>query len=135
MKTRSWTTGLVAASMLFMASVQATETMTSDGYSVEDYQLQTAQDLVDICTIKKGHPDHDIARSFCYGFFEGAIHYDTALEGTPAYVDIVCSPEGTTRTLAVIVFAKFMQSNPQYGSDKPIDGVFRALGTKWPCPE
>lgn len=134
MKLRQLTSGLFAASVFFAPALQA-DTMTSDGYSVEDYTLKTAHDLADICTIDAGHPDHDIARSFCYGFFEGAIHYDTALEGTPAYVDIVCSPEGTTRTEAVMVFAEFMQANPKYGSDKPIDAVFRGLSEKWPCPE
>lgn len=134
MNTGNWTTMLCLVLACAVTSVHA-DTMTSDGYSVEDYTLKTARDLVDICTIATGHPDHDIARAFCYGFFEGATHYDDAIAGTPAYVDIVCSPEGTTRTEAVMAFAAFMKANPQHGAEKPIDAVFRGLSDKWPCDD
>ena len=109
------------------------DVMTSDGYSVEDYKLHTANELVDICTIESGHPDHAIATAFCYGFFEGAVHYDEAIAGTEWYEDIVCNPPETTRTQAVTVFNQYIKANPQYGSEPPIDAIFRALVAKWPC--
>ena len=109
------------------------DTMSSKGYSLEDYHLGSAQDLVDLCTLEESHPDYAIAKSFCYGFFEGAIHYHDTIKEMPGYVEIVCDPEGTTRTAAVIEFTRYLQSNPQYGSEMPLDAVFRALSARWPC--
>lgn len=134
MNTGNWTLGLLLA-LLGAVSMAHADTMTSDGYSLEDYTLENAHNLADICAIDAAHPDHDIAKAFCYGFFEGAINYDDAIQGTPAYVEIVCSPEGTTRTDAVMEFSAFMKANPQYGSESPIDAVFRALSARWPCEE
>lgn len=104
-------------------------------YSIEDFRLHTAKDLVDVCTIDASHSDHPVATAFCYGFFEGASRYDEAIADTTAYVDIVCSPDGTSRSEAVTVFIAYISANPQYGSEAPVDAAFRALSAKWPCPE
>jgi hypothetical protein len=108
-------------------------TVTSGGYTLEDYTLQTAASLVNVCTLRQSHPDHVTARGFCYGFFEGATHYHDAISKSPTYHEIVCNPPGTTRTDAVEVFVAYLKANPQYGSEAPIDAIFRALVAKWPC--
>ncbi|MEP5766353.1 MAG: Rap1a/Tai family immunity protein [Halieaceae bacterium] len=118
---------LLSAAALLALNAQAGD------YSLEDFNLNTAEDLLDVCTVKASHADHAVATAFCYGFFEGAHHYDDAIENTTAYVDIVCSPDGTTRTEAVAVFVAYLGANPQYGSEKPVDAAFRALSSKWPC--
>jgi hypothetical protein len=51
------------------------------------------------------------------------------------YNDILCSPEGVTRTQAATVFVQYLKDNPQYGIEPPIDAIFRALIAKWPCSE
>jgi hypothetical protein len=119
---------LGAASLLVMSAHAA-------DYSIENFRLNTADDLVSVCTIEVSHPDHPVATAFCYGFFEGASRYDEAIEDTATYVDIVCSPDGTTRTEAVTVFVEYISANPQHASEAPVDAVFRALSTEWPCPE
>lgn len=106
-----------------------------DGYSLEDLALDSASDLVDVCTIEPGHEHYASALAFCYGFFEGAIHYDEAISKAPGHVDLVCSPAGTTRSQAVGVVVTYLQANPQHGEEAPIDAIFRALVDKWPCPE
>jgi hypothetical protein len=107
-----------------------------DGYSSDDLAVQTANDLFDVCTIDTAHSEYDLATGFCYGFFEGAKHYDDALAGSGLHNDIVCSPEGgATRTQAVNVFIQYLKDNPQYGIEPPIDAIFRALIAKWPCSE
>jgi hypothetical protein len=120
--------------VLSAAALLAVNAQAGD-YSIEDFRLHTAADLVDVCTIDTSHTDHPVATAFCYGFFEGASHYDEAIEDTTAYVDIVCSPDGTTRTEAVMVFIEYIRANPQYGSEGPVDAAFRALAAKWPCPD
>ena len=103
------------------------------GYTEADLVLDSAGDLVDVCDIGVAHGHYETARAFCYGFFEGAIHYDEAISMTTQYVDMVCSPEGTTRVQAVDVFLRYMKANPQYRGEQPIDAIFRALVDEWPC--
>lgn len=106
-----------------------------DGYSIEDFRLGTAGDLVDVCTLDSAHNHHEIAKAFCYGFFEGAVHYDDAISGSETYVDIVCSPDDTTREQAVTVYIEYINANPMHASEPPVDAIFRALVAEWPCGE
>ena len=138
MKIKGWT-GIAGAAVLiagWLVSGQLrAETKSSDGYTLEDFRLHTAANLVDVCTLGQGHPDHETARAFCYGFFEGATHYHDTISISPTYNRISCSPPGTTRTEAVEVFVTYVRTNPQYASEAPIDTIFRALVAKWPCNE
>jgi hypothetical protein len=109
-------------------------TTSSDGYSIEDFRLSSAGDLVDVCTLETGHRDHEVAKAFCYGFFEGAANYDDAISNLEWYNDIVCMPADATRAQAVAVYIDYIKANPQYESETPVDSIFRALVAKWPCP-
>ncbi len=86
----------------------------SDGFTLEDMKLMTAGELLDICTIEPGDEHYDVARAFCYGFFEGGIRYNQALAGADNHKQLVCAPEVTTRLQGVEVFASYLQANPQY---------------------
>jgi hypothetical protein len=136
MNIKGWT-GIVGAAVLtagWLVSGQLwAQTKLSDGYTLEDFSLRTAADLVDICTLEQSHFDHMAARAFCYGFFEGGTHYDDAMSSSPTHKKIVCDPPGTTRMETVEVFVSYVRTNPQYGSETPIDTIFRALVAKWPC--
>jgi hypothetical protein len=125
---------LLSAGWLFAGNLSAANT-GSDGYSIEDFRLHTAQDLVDVCTLSTGHEHYDAAIAFCYGFFEGATHYDDAIATSMWYSDIVCTPPDVTREQAVAVFIEYMETNSEYASGPPIDGIFRGLIAKWPCAE
>jgi len=123
---------VLGAGWLISGNAQASE---RNGYSPEDFDVHTANDLFDVCTIDPGHADHNLAIGFCYGFFEGASHYDDALAGSGLHNDIVCAPAGVTRTQATAVFIQYIEGNPQYGIEPPIDAIFRALIAEWPCAE
>jgi len=135
MKYSGWTgiLGFILTSgLLTSAHLQAE---SGNGYSLEDLRLNTSSELVDVCTIGTGHDDHAVALAFCYGFFEGAAHYDDALAGPEWHRDILCEPPEVTRAQAVAVFVQYIEANPQYGAEGPVDGIFRALVDKWPCTE
>jgi hypothetical protein len=138
MKIKGWT-GIVGVAVLtagWLVSGQLrAETKSGDGYTLEDFRLHTAADLVNICTLGQNHPDHETARGFCYGFFEGGAHYHDTISTSPSYQEIVCDPPETTRTEAVEVFITYVRANPRYASDTPINTIFRALVAKWPCEE
>ena len=121
-----WGTGWMAAANLHAET---------DGFSLEDFKLGSAGDLVDVCTLEPAHQHYTTALAFCYGFFEGAIHYNEAISGSDHHVELVCEPPGTTRLQGVEVFVSYMEANPQYHDEASIDAIFRALMARWPCPE
>ena len=127
-----WTTLVLAATVFFLSEAVAQTELTNE-YELQDFQLTKAADLMDVCTLERTHPDHLVATAFCYGFFEGGIRYDQALESSPDYKRIVCPPDNATRTQAVEAFIAYMKANPQHATDMPIDAIFRALVDKWPC--
>lgn len=138
MRIKGWVKilGVAVLSVVWLvAGPLRAETKLSDGYTLEDFTLRTAADLVDVCILDESHPDYVAARAFCYGFFEGGTHYDDAISASPTYNKIVCDPPGTTRTQAVDVFVTYLKANPQHGSEGPIDAIFRALVAEWPCEE
>jgi len=105
----------------------------SEGFTLEDVKLSTAGELLDACTIKPEDEHYDVARAFCYGFFEGGIRFNQALAGAENHKELFCAPEGTTRLQGVEVFTSYLQANPQHATEGPIDAIFRALMAKWPC--
>ena len=134
MKHNGWKMFLGA--MLLCAAWLVTGNVHADqGYELEDFGLRSAQDLLEVCTLEPSHPHHEIALAFCYGFFEGAIHYAKALGDSRLYANLVCPPAGTTRSEATAVIVTYLQANPQYGTEAPLDAAFRALIDKWPCQE
>jgi hypothetical protein len=136
MNITGWTgivgSAVLIAGWLVAGQLQAAAT-SSDGYSLEDFRLHTAADLVDVCTLGQGHPHYETARGFCYGFFEGGSHYHNTISVSPKHRKIFCAPEETTRSEAVEVFITYVRANPQYAVETPIDTIFRALVAKWPC--
>ena len=121
-----WSAGLMSPGNLYA---------NSDGYTLQDLKLQSAGDLVDVCTIEAGHEEYVAAVAFCYGFFEGAIRYAQAVTDANYHKQLVCAPEGTTRLDAVQVFVEFINENPQYGEEGPVDAIYRALMPRWPCTD
>jgi hypothetical protein len=138
MNIKGWTgivgVAVLTAGWLVSGQLQA-EAASNDGYTLEDFRLRAAADLVDVCTLGESHPHYETARGFCYGFFEGAKHYHDTISGAPSHQKLVCAPAEITRTDAVEVFITYIRNNPQYASDGPIDAIFRALIAKWPCAE
>jgi hypothetical protein len=103
------------------------------GFTIADLKLQSAGELVDVCTIDDSNPDYAAALAFCYGFFEGAIRYAEAIAGPEAHKNLICPPADATRLQAVEVFVSYIKANPQYASERPIDAIYRSLMPHWPC--
>ncbi len=135
MTCRRWigvlTVALWSAGWMTPGSAQA----ATGGFSLAELKLQSAGDLVKICTIEPTHEDYVAGLAFCYGFFEGTIRYAEAIAGSESGLKLVCPPPGTTRLQAVEVFVVYMKEHSQYASDGPVDGIYRALMPHWPCPE
>ena len=65
---------------------------------MDDFTLETGQDLVDLCSVSQGAPLYADATMFCYGVIEGIIQYHDAVGRGPDGDLIVC-PEGAVAVL------------------------------------
>lgn len=103
-------------------------------FTNEDFKLDSTEDLLDICTVEPSDPSHWAATAFCYGFFQGAMHYHDALaRGGAEFAPIICPAEPLTVREVVTTFVTYAQANPKFLAEPPIDTAFRAVAEKWPC--
>jgi hypothetical protein len=59
------------------------ETTDAEGKEKEALYLKTTQDLVDLCSIEKGHPLYEKGIAFCYGYVTGAMNFYGAIAPSP----------------------------------------------------
>ena len=124
-------TSLVLA--LGVALAPWTSWAQTDGYSLDDYQLRTSGDLLDICALDDSHVNYWEACGFCLGFFAGGIHLHDALTTAEDFPRIACPGEGVTRSDVVATFVSYAEAHPEYLDERPMDTVFRAVIERWPC--
>jgi hypothetical protein len=105
----------------------------TDGYTLDDYQLRTSGDLLDICSLDSSSPSYWEARGFCLGFFAGGIHLHDALASSEDFPRLACPTGQVTRNDVVAVFVDYARAHPEYLSERPMDTVFRAVSDEWPC--
>jgi hypothetical protein len=105
----------------------------SEGFAHEDFQVATAQNLFDICTLDQSHPDYWTARAFCYGYFQGGTDFHEAMAPVPNFQPIACPEGAATVRDAVEAFVDYGRAHPEDLSEAPMDVMFRAVGEQWPC--
>jgi hypothetical protein len=119
---------------LGVALAPVTAWAQSDGYSLDDYQLRTSGDLLDICALDDSHAQYWEARGFCLGYFAGGIDLHDALAAGREFPQIACPTEGVTRNDVVETFVTYAEAHPEHLNERPMDTVFRAVADRWPCP-
>ena len=109
-------------------------TLQAEPVTREDFQMQTTQDLVDVCSVKPGEPNYEGALGFCLGFEEGAFQYYMTLAAGSPQDRFVCPPEPVPSRAEVMQwFLAWARENPRYLNERPVDSLFRFLQTTWPC--
>lgn len=103
------------------------------GFSLDDFQVETTQDLLDICTLERGHPSHFEAQAFCYGYFQGGADFHQALAAGPEFQPIACPTSEVTVRDVVATFVAYARAHPEYLDERPMDTAFRAVSAEWPC--
>jgi hypothetical protein len=104
-----------------------------EGFAHDDFQVATAQDLFDICTLDQSHPDYWTARAFCYGYFHGGADFHEAMAPVPGFQPLACPEGAATVREAVDAFVNYARAHPEDLARQPMDVVFRAVGEQWPC--
>ena len=102
--------------------------------SEKDFEANTAQDLVNLCSASPDDPMYHQAINFCHGYFVGAFHYYEAMSSGPKGVKFVCLPDSRpSRNEAINMIVEWVQANPQYLKETPVEAQFRFMMQKWPC--
>lgn len=134
---RQWSCASAAIGAAALAVAVVTTTPASadshEGFTHDDFQARSAQDLIDICTLDKGNPDYWEAQAFCFGFFHGGVQFHNALTSGESFDPIACPGPDATVQAAVAVFVDYARANPQHLEEPAMDMIFRAAGTEWPC--
>jgi len=102
--------------------------------SENDFEVQTTENLINLCTTPVDDPLHNHAINFCHGYLAGAYHYYEAISSGPKGIQLVClSDPSPSRNDAIAMFIEWVKTHPQHLGDKPVETQFRFLMEKWPC--
>ena len=102
--------------------------------SEKDFELQTTQELLNLCTASPGDPLYQQAVNFCSGYLVGAYKYYEAAHSGPNAPKLVCLPNPPpSRSNALDMFIEWVKARPQYRKEPPVETEFRFLIEKWPC--
>jgi len=102
--------------------------------SEKDFQAQTTENLINLCTATPDDPLYQQAINFCHGFLVGAYRYYYAEHSGPKAIKLVCFPDPPpSRNEAIGMFIEWAKAHPQYMQEGPVETEFRFLMEKWPC--
>ena len=102
--------------------------------SEKDFEAQTTQNLINLCTVAPDDPLYHQAINFCHGYLVGAYDYYEAAGSGPGGVKLVCFPDPEpSRDDAIAMFIEWVKAHPQYWGERPVETEFRFLMEKWPC--
>ena len=102
--------------------------------SEKDFEVQTTENIINLCTASPDDPLYHQAINFCHGFLVGAYRYYEAAGSGPAGLNLVCLPDPhPSRNDAFAMFVEWVQAHPQYLKERAVETEFRFLMEKWPC--
>ena len=117
---------LLVAAILFPGSAGAA--------SEKDFEVQTTENIINLCTASPDDPLYHQAVNFCHGFLVGAYRYYEAAGSGPAGLKLVCLPDPQpSRNDSFAMFVEWVKAHPQYLKERPVETEFRFLMEKWPC--
>ena len=102
--------------------------------SEDDFEAETTQQLINLCTAAPNDPLYHQAVNFCHGYLVGAFDYYEAAQAGPKGSQLVCLPDPPpTRNDAIKMFIEWVKVHPQHLKEKPVETEFRFLMEKYPC--
>ncbi len=102
--------------------------------SEQDFEVQTTENMVNLCTASPDDPLYHHAINFCHGYLVGAFHYYQVISAGPAGPKLVCAPDPQpSRNTTIDMFIDWAQAHPQHWGEPPVESQFRFLMEKWPC--
>ena len=102
--------------------------------SEKDFEVQSTENILNLCTTTPDEPLYHQAINFCHGFLVGAYRYYEAAGSGPAGLKMVCLPDPPpSRNDIFAMFVEWFNAHPQYLKEKAVETEFRFLMETWPC--
>lgn len=119
---------------LLLAGALVAEVTPASAATIQNFQVKTTADLVDLCSADPDSDHYIAAIHFCEGFAVGAYHYYLAQAADDPSSQYVCVPNPPpTRNDAIVAFLAWAKAHPQFMGEAPVDALFRFLGETYPC--
>ena len=100
----------------------------------KDFEVQTTENLINLCTAAPDDPLYHQAINFCHGFLVGAFRYYEAAGSGSGGLQLVCLPDPPpSRNDSFAMFVEWAKAHPQYLNERAVETEFRFLMQKWPC--
>lgn len=101
----------------------------------QHYSVDTAADLVALCSVDPGDDDYVAAINFCHGYGHGAVQYHLIQVAAMSDLRVFCVPDpAPTRAEVRRGFLSWMESHPDYLTVEALDALFTYLARTYPCP-
>lgn len=102
----------------------------------KDFEIDTARNLLNLCSAPVSDPMYKEASHMCYGFLLGAYAYHLAQNAGPQGKRLVCLPQPEpSRNEGVAMFVEWLKAHPQFLDEEAVEVQFRFMTEKWPCPK
>jgi len=106
----------------------------ADALEMDNFAVDTTDDLVGLCTVSQSNPLQKEAVNFCLGFLVGAYHYHVAQNAGPKGNRMVCLPDPPpARSKVANLFVDWAKKHSQYGGEEAVETWFRFLMETYPC--
>ena len=100
----------------------------------KDFEAETTQDIVNLCTASTDDPLYHQAVNFCHGYLVGAWDYYEVVSSGPKGIKFVCPPDPVpSRNDSFNRFIEWAKAHPQHMGESPVETEFRFLMEEWPC--
>jgi hypothetical protein len=125
---------MISKMLILVAAVLMLQPAWAGAVSEKDFEAQTTEQLLNLCTVSPGDPLYPQAINFCQGYLVGAYKYYEAAHSGPNAPKFVCLPNPQPERInAIAMFIEWARAHPQYMKERPVDTEFRFLMEKWPC--
>jgi hypothetical protein len=102
----------------------------------EDINLDTTEDLYQVCSVTDEDAEYIPASFTCRGFIEAAVQYHDAVSDRRNLKRLICYPKGATIADGRKAFLAWAKKNAGDGTlmgEQPVVGLVRALAERYPC--
>jgi hypothetical protein len=100
---------------------------------VDNFNLESTQDLVALCSVRSDEPLYAEALQFCYGYMAGVAQLHRALVHDNLLEPVACPEHEVTREALVQVVLDWVRANLDVAGELPAESVKRAAAAAWPC--
>jgi hypothetical protein len=108
----------------------------AEAVTEKDFEIDTARNLLTLCSAPVEDPLYKEAIHMCYGFLLGAYAFHLAENRGPEGNLLVCLPKPEpSRNEGVAMFVEWLKAHPQFLDEEAVEVQFRFLTEKWPCPK